>query len=116
MFGCGFTDINWVTAALETAAECRDLKGISIHVPPVSASGVIPAIGNRVVMLGDQTRTLCSDLVRLLVQLWESCLIRTKILYPSPVSDDERRGAADWPGYLLPQSAGRGIVDLVQEQ
>ena len=106
LFGCEFLDIKWVTVALETATKLRDLQGISIDVPSISAH-VTPA--NK-----ETLRTPWSDLDSLLVQFWESHSIRMKISHQRPGSEDEGRGLVDWSEYLLPESTERGVVDVVE--
>jgi hypothetical protein len=102
VFRCNFLEIEWVISALETIAQHRNLQQISIQVPSIlpedeMISGLWPTL----------------DLV--LVQSWESHLIRTKILSPPPGREHEGVGVADWTVLLLPESMGQGIIDLVEE-
>ena len=109
MFRCGFLEIKWVTVALESATNLRDLKRILIHVSALLVNQD-PAWNTRL-----QARTLWSDLDPLLIQLWESHSIRTMISYPPPELEEEG-GAAGRAKYLLPESTGRGIVDLDEDR
>jgi len=62
-------------------------------------------------LIGEQTVRLWSELDQLLVQLWESRLIRLEMLYDR--FPDSEKAARDLAGYCLPEITGRGIVDLV---
>lgn len=99
---------------LKTAAEHQDLQRISVHVPS-SLARASAVDEDTIRMEEERAHMLWSDLDPLLVQFWESHSIRTKILYYPPSSEDRGRGVGDWPGYLLPESMKRGIIDLVEE-
>ena len=59
--------------------------------------------------------TRWSDLDRLLVQFWDSRLIRPKVVYFDPRLKNGKRVGRDWAVCMLPEMAKKGIVDLVGE-
>jgi len=99
----------WVTALLRTITpEHRDLRQITISVANYSTSVILGADVRR--EIGDQNLWWL-ELDRLLAKLWESHSIRPQILYHTPPSWE---GAMiDLVGWLLPETTGRGIVNLV---
>lgn len=52
------------------------------------------------------------DLDRLLVQIWESHSIRTRVVQSGTVTE----GAEDWVEHLMPESVKRRIVDFAGER
>jgi len=87
--------------ALRTiTSEHRDLQQISIHVPSRSTS-----------IRNQETDMQWTDLDRLLVQLWESHAIYTKIVYST--EEEGRKAACGYIGGLLPEMTERGIIEVV---
>ena len=110
VFWCSSPDSGWVTATLQTITpEHWGLQQISIRIPyaPTGDEEKRETI-ERIETAKPGMRW--SDLDRLLVQLWESRLIRPKIVYP-PAMDGIK--AKDWASYLLPETTRRGTIDLV---
>ena len=120
VFQCGFPDVKWVTAALETVPEHRDLQRISIRPYSTLHSSILhcATIEDREMVQAEEAEALRQwpDLDPLLIQLWESHSICTQILFPRPGPNGEGRGVADWSEYLLPESTKRGIIDLVESR
>ena len=118
MFQCGFPDVRWVTTALETIAERRDLQRIEIRAfSSLDNSTLDCATSDDVELVrAEEERALRQwpDLDALLGQLWESHSIRTKVSFPERGANGEGRGVAYRFEYLLPESTKRGIIDLVR--
>ena len=90
--------IEWVVVALRTITpKHRDLRQITIHMPRGLTHTRLDAGGGQ-----------WSDIDRLLVQFWESRLIRPKVV--CPMVQDVR----DLVGWLLPEITKRGLIDLVE--
>jgi len=51
------------------------------------------------------------DLDRILVQLWESHAIRTKVMYSAA---EEKKPVCEYLEGLLPEMTERGIIELVE--
>jgi hypothetical protein len=102
--------VDWIITALQSITpKHRDLRGISISVPHdlpfgTTGLGVWQAIGEAV--FGQWL-----DLDRLLVQLWESHLIRRKVVCTTRM---EERGTIGHVGCLLPEATKAGMIDLVE--
>ena len=88
--------IGWIHAALRTV-KSTNLQRIEIYIG-------FPSPGS---IFWDTVDREWRDLDRVLVQLWTSHLIRTKILYVETHTGDYLRGR-------LPEVIRRGLVDLVQ--
>ena len=96
----------WVSTALKTITpEHRGLQGISIYVPCLTFAGG----GNARQLAGEAGYRQRLDLDRLLVQLWESHLIR-----PEAVLERWVEVVSNSVGRLLPEMTKRGIIDLVE--
>ena len=110
VFRCGFLDIEWVAMALETIAKHQNLQRITID----TSSTTTPT--GQEMLWTDKERAcrLWSGLDPLLVQLWESHSIHTRILFPQLGPDDEGRRVADWPEGILPESSKQGIINLAK--
>jgi len=91
-----YLGVQWITAALHTA-ETKNLQRISLVLP-------LHAIPET-----DLQEWLALDC--LLVQIWTTHLLRPKVTYESETWRDYQ---ADDMATLLPESVGRGIVDLVE--
>ena len=78
----------------------RDLQQISIYVPSRSTSTRDQETVSRQWM----------DLDRLLVQVWESHAIRTKVICGAA----EKKVMCGYIGSLLPEITKRGIIELVE--
>jgi len=88
--------------ALRTiTSEHKDLQQISIYLPFRSTS-----IGIR----GPDRQRM--DLGRLLVKLWESHAIRTKVMYSA--AEEEKKHVCEYLGGLFPEAMERGIIELVE--
>lgn len=101
--------VGWVTTALQTIPpEHQDLRQISIHAP----YHLTEAGADVEQVIGEQIFWQWLDLDRLLVQLWEACSIRSKVVCTmlSKGGQDKR----DCIGCLLPELTMRGIFDLVE--
>lgn len=113
VFRClsGSLSSGWVIMMLETITSGhRDLRQISIHIPYAPDY-------NRDLRLIEQVSAAkpgmrWSDLDRLLVQLWESHSIKSKVVCPR--SRNRTMRVEDWTKYLLPGIADRGIVELIE--
>jgi hypothetical protein len=95
---------------LETiTSKHRDLRQISIHIPhPLDYTSDLGLI-ERVEAAKPGMRW--SDLDRLLVHLWESHSIHSKVVCPR--SRNKSMRVDDWARYLLPEIVERGIVEPV---
>lgn len=114
VFRCGIGSGNcgWIITALETIMSThREHPQILIHIPYAPDYVRDRGLIQQVEEAGSGMRW--SDLDRLLVQLWESCSIRSMIVCPR--SKIKTRGVEDWARYLLPEIASRGRVELVDE-
>jgi len=102
-------NIDWITKALRTVTpEHRDLQQIFVYMPRQlthfdAGTDIRQALGESIAQ-----QWLALD--RLLIQLWKSHSIRSKVGYEMC---GERRNAEYWVGCLLPETTERGIVDLV---
>ena len=107
----GSKDLNWVIRTLRTITpEHRHLRQISIYVPSRLTSFDVGAnIGQTI---GGTITRQWLDLDHLLVQFWESRLIRPRV---ECVRLGQRRQSAEYcVGGLLPETTKRGIIDLVE--
>ena len=89
------------------APERRGLPQISIHVPYYLAYVNVDADVKQTI--GETNFGQWLDLDRLLIQLWESRLIRPKVV--REVLKCERK---DCIGCLLPEATRIGMIDLVE--
>jgi len=101
--------VEWVTKALQTIQpEHQALRQISIHAPYHLTNA-----GTHVKeTVGEQIFQQWLDLDRLLVQFWEARSIRPKVVAVTP--HKEKQDVRNCIGYLLPDTAIRGIIDLVE--
>lgn len=96
VFLCGSMRIGWIHAALRTV-KSTNLERIAIYIGS-------PSPGS---LLWDTVDREWRDLDQVLVQLWTSHLIRTKIVYVEAHTGGYLRGQ-------LSEVIERGLVDLVQ--
>ena len=97
--------------ALQTITpEHRDLPQISIYVPHYLACFSVDADVEQAI--GGVNFGQWLDLDRLLVRLWESHSIRSKVI--REVLKGEKRGMRDCIETLLPEAMKRGMIDLVE--
>lgn len=102
----------WITLALRTITpKHQNLGRISISVHRYSSIVVIGGLGDVKQVIGGQTIGQWLELDRLLAQLWESHSIRPEILYRAVPPWD--RTMTDLVGWLLPETTGGGIINLV---
>jgi len=103
--------IAWVIMAVQTITpKHKDLQRISIKFPHLRrpiATGV-----NVRQLIRKETYWQWMDLDRLLVQLWESRIVRPKIVYSAAKGKEEM--VCEWIRDLLPEITERGIIDLVE--
>ena len=98
--------VEWITAAFRTTIpELPELRRISIRVPYNLATYSIKRT-NASVYGG------WLDLDRLLVQLWESCYTRPKVICTALCG--EERDMRDFVEYLLPELTKRGMLRIVK--
>ena len=98
--------VEWINAALRTITPGhRDIQQTSIHIPYYL---IIVGITLRTIEEPIHGEWLGLD--RLLVQLWESRSVRTRVIYT------EKRDMRDLVEHLLPETSGRGAIDLVYVQ
>ena len=91
--------VQWITKTLKTAeSEC--LQQIIIYVSSSIINTVQAAVHHE-----------WEDLDHLLVQLWTSRSVRSKLKYTKPPGYDD---VVAWVRDLLPELMGRGVVDLVE--
>jgi len=103
--------VECITMALQTITpKHRYLRRISIFVADYS---IFVNIGGDVGQIaGDQTLRQWLELDRLLARLWESHSIRPRIKYN--VCPGQEKAVIDSVARcLLPETTGRGIIDLV---
>ena len=109
VFRCKELSSEWINMTLRTITpKHRSLQQISIHIPCIGDYMYDHSVVN---LLRDPLPLQWSDLDRLLVEFWELCSIRSKV-----VCSRTRRGsatAADWAKYFVPESVERGIFDSV---
>jgi hypothetical protein len=98
--------VEWVITALQTITpKHQDLQQITIHLPYCLALPVL--LTNLRQTIGEVYSEKWLDLNQLLVQFWEACSIRPKIIFPT----DE--GMEDI-GYLLPEITKRRVIDIFE--
>ena len=113
-FWCDQLSAEWIVMALQTiTSKHRDLRRISFHIPYHDTVGA-PSTDIRKTV-GETAYEQWLDLDRLLVQFWESHLIRPKITYSYGL-EDGRKGGMDFVSRLLPEITKRGVVDLVKDR
>ena len=104
VFRLGWLSVEWVTTILQTITPMhRGLRHISIYMPPYLPESIHPSVPVRRIV-GEEIYRQWSGLDRLLIQLWESHSIRTKV----------GRDTRDYIGRLLPAVEGGGVIDLVE--
>jgi len=102
--------VGWVTKALQTITpEHRDLQ-ISICVPEYLAYVGVDADVKKII--GEANFGQWLDLDHLLIQLWESRSIRSKVT--RTLLKGRKRNMRDCIGCLLPEMMRRGMIDLVE--
>ena len=116
-FRPGSWNAKWITMALQTITpKHRDLRQISVHLPTCWPPSHVDAGTSET--SEEAALVQWPDLDRLLVKFWESRLIRPRVIYPlvfrttkggMPYSGSMK----DWIRRLLPETMGRGIIDLV---
>ena len=96
--------VGWITTAIQTTTpKHRDLRKISIRLPPILASDV--DIMKKSAMYGEWL-----DLDRFLVQSCESRSTRPKVMCTEAHGKRCKRGFTEC---LLPELTRRGMLDLV---
>ena len=110
-FRCGKLKVEWITMTLRTiTSKHRDLQTILIRIfYKFSLEGSGASIRQTA---GETAYREWLDLDRLLVQLWESRLIRPKVKYTC-TSENGWKEAIDGVSCLLPEVTKRRIVGLV---
>ena len=109
----GSLDVEWVAVALQTITpKHRDLRQISVTMSRAPTS-VLAATGDIRPIIGETKSRQWSELDRILVQLWESHLIRLKVTCAAPKEKKEQDQMRGWMVYLFPETTKRGIIDLV---
>lgn len=113
-------DLNprWIVMTLRTiTSNHRNIRQISVdaayilydlihkHVDPVNFRHAIGATAHAEWL----------QLDHLLGKLWESHLVRPKVLYDVPSSMDAERAKTCMES-LFPEATGRGVVDLIQRE
>ena len=98
--------VEWITAALRTVTPGhRDIQQTSIHLPHY-----LITVGITWHTIGEPIHGQWLGLDRLLVQLWESRSVRTRVIYT------EKRDMRDLVEHLLPETLERRAADLVYVQ
>jgi hypothetical protein len=98
--------VEWITAALRTITPGhRDIQQTSIHIPYY-----LITVGVTWRTIEEPIHGQWLGLDRLLVQLWESRLVRTRVIYT------EKRDMRDLVEHLLPEISESGAIDLVYVQ
>ena len=91
------SSVQWITVALQTV-KSKNVRRIRIS---IRASVNIP----------ETVRQEWQDLDSLLVHFWTSHMVRLRVSYLARDGDMDMR---DYAPSLLPESTGRGLVDLVK--
>ena len=103
----------WVTMALQTITpKHREPPQISIHVPYDSTLAHLGAHVRRVI--GERVFGQWSELDRFLVQFWESCSVRPKVVCTTLKEEKEKENVRGSIKCLLPEMTKGGIIDLVE--
>jgi hypothetical protein len=98
--------VEWIAAALRTITPGhRDIQQTSIHIPYY-----LITVGVTWRTIEEPIHGQWLGLDRLLVQLWESRSVRTRVIYT------EKRDMRDLVEHLLPETSERGAIDLVYVQ
>jgi hypothetical protein len=99
--------VQWVITTLHTITpKHRDLRQITIDLP--DSSVVIGASADLGKAIGEEDFGQWLDLDRLLVQLWESHSIRSRVVYV------EWNNMINGIRYLLPEITRRGLIHLIK--
>jgi len=100
----------WIVMALQTiTSRHRDFRQITIYGHYHFTLTAYPAGVGKI--LGEEISGEWMDLDRLLVQLWESHGIRTRMVYAAKRKEKKERSG--YVGGLLPEMTARGIIELV---
>lgn len=97
----------WTATTLKTiASKYRDLEQISIYVPsdPYSDDGELAGVEEAAYLQW-------SDLDHVLVQIWESCAVHTKVRYSE--ATEGWSATHKLIGGLLPEMTRRGKIQLI---
>jgi len=98
--------VKWITTAFRTTIpKLPELGQISIHVP--YSPGIFDIKQSNINVYGGW-----SDLDRLLVQFWESCCTRPKVICTALFGG--RRDMEEFVEYLFPELTKRGLIDLAE--
>lgn len=104
-------EVVWIAMALKTLTyKNRDLREILLHIFVESSPEDEP--DNVREPIGDEVHKQWVDLDQVLVQLWESNAIHTKVIYPTRREEEETR---EYIGTLLPEMVRRGIVEMMDK-
>ena len=107
-FSCVELRVEWIATALRTITpKHQTLRRIFIDIPP--GYGVGASIRQT---LGETNYEQWLDLDRLLIQLWESNLIRPEVRYSCVLQDEKE--VIDGVSDLLPEVTKKGIVNLAE--
>ena len=113
VFQPGSLNVEWVSKALRTITPIhQDFRRISISMHR-DLNLTQPDVDVRET-IGERIYGQWSDLDRLLVQFWESRLIRPEVIWA--MVEKKRKVTRDSIGCLLPEITKRGIIDLVERE
>ena len=99
----------WITLALQTIGhQHRDLRRVSIHMPPSSA--LIAFLRDIRKAIQDGYLEQISNLDLLLIHLWEARSIRPIVICPLARREV---GVVDCVGTLLPDMTRRGMIEFI---
>ena len=102
----------WTTMALKTlTSKHGDLREILLHILVESSPKDEPV--NVRETIGEEIFKQWMDLDHILVQLWESSALQTKVIY---FTDQEEKETHEYIGGLLQEVMKRGIVKMVDER
>ena len=98
--------VAWAASTLKTiTSKHMDLREVSIKGRALSDPTDWPT---NAAAVGDDTRTQWVYLERIIIQLWESHSVRTKVKYYSTRREESNELMSD----LLPEATRKGVVEL----
>ena len=99
--------VAWIASTLKTiTSKHMDLREVLITGQALFSS---TDWSTNAAAVGDSTRTQWVDLERIIIQLWESHSVRTKVKYYSMRREESNELMRD----LLPEATRKGVVELV---